>query len=105
MLRLSIRLTLSRTYLRRIKLMIIFLCGQARTSTVPGGMAQVTQLFQNSDTNLVVKFRHMIRNLVTDKEYVVDDSRMHIQPVYFDPAYVTLLDMTDEMVEDDRLTY
>jgi len=38
---------------------------------------------------LVDKPRYTIRNLVTDKEYIVDVT--HIRPFFYDPAYVTLL--------------
>ena len=48
------------------------------------------------------KPRYTIRNLVTDKEYVVDVT--HIRPFYYDPTYVTPLNIavkdTDETVVD-----
>ena len=48
------------------------------------------------------KPRYAIRNLVTDKEYGVDVT--HIPPFYYDPAYVTPLNIavkdTDETVVD-----
>ena len=48
------------------------------------------------------KPRYTIRNLVTDKEYVVDVT--DIRPFYYDPTYVTPLNIavkdTDETVVD-----
>jgi hypothetical protein len=50
----------------------------------------------------VDKSRYSIRNLVTNKEYVVDVT--HIRPFYFHPTYVTPLNIavkdTDETVVD-----
>ena len=48
------------------------------------------------------KSRYYIRNLVTNKEYFVDVT--HIRPFYFDPTYVTPLNIavkdTDKKVVD-----
>ena len=63
---------------------------------------QVTQVIQQHGKSLVDKPRYTIRNLVTDKEYVVDVT--HIRPFYYDPTYVTPLNIavkdTDETVVD-----
>ena len=61
----------------------------------------VTQANNNSG-NLADKSYYTIRNLVVDKEYVVDVT--HIRPFYFDPNYLTPLNVavkdTDETVVD-----
>ena len=55
---------------------------------------------QHCDTAFVDILCHTIRNLITNKEYVVDVT--HIRPFYIDPAYVTPLNIavtdTDETV-------
>ena len=48
------------------------------------GPYQVTQLLQRHGKSLVDKPRYTIRNLVTDKKYVVDVT--HIRPFYYDPT-------------------
>ena len=59
-------------------------------------------MLQHADADLVDKPRYSIRNLVTNKEYVVNVT--HIRPFYFDPTYVTPLKIavkdTDETVVD-----
>ena len=68
---------------------------------------QVTQANNRTGGNLVDKTYYTIRNLVTDKEYVIDV--MHIRPFYFDPNYVTPLNVAvkdaDETVVDTILQY
>ena len=62
------------------------------------GPYQVTPVLQQHGKSLVDKPRF---NLVTDKEYVVDVT--HIRPFYYDPTYVTPLNIvkeTDETVVD-----
>jgi hypothetical protein len=62
---------------------------------------QVTRVNNRTGGNLVDKTYNNIRN-VTDKEHVVDAT--HIRPFYFDPNYVTPLNVavkdTDETVVD-----
>ena len=57
-------------------------------------------MLQHQDKDITDKPRYSIRNLVTNKEYVVDVT--HIRPFYYDPAYVTPLNIavkdTDETV-------
>ena len=65
-----------------------------------GGPYQVSQVLQHRDKDITDKPRYSIRNLVTNKECVVDVT--HIRPFYYDQAYVTLLNIavkdTDETV-------
>jgi hypothetical protein len=64
------------------------------------GPYQVSHVLQHRDKDITDKPRYNIRNLVTNKEYVVDVK--HIRPFYYDPAYVTPLNIavkdTDETV-------
>jgi transposase InsO family protein len=64
------------------------------------GPYQVTNIVQRPVSDVHTKPRYTIRNLVTDKEYMVDV--MHIRPFYFDPMFVTPLNIavkdTDEHV-------
>ena len=66
------------------------------------GPFQVTQVNNRTGGNLVDKTYYTIRNLVTDKEYVVDVRKMC--PFYFEPNYVTPLNVavkdTDKTVVD-----
>jgi hypothetical protein len=64
------------------------------------GPYQVSQVLQHRDKDITDKPRYSICNIVTIKEYVVDVT--HIRPFYYDPAYVTPLNIavkdTDERV-------
>ena len=53
---------------------------------------QVSQVLQHWDKDLTDKPRYNMRNLVTNKEYVVDVT--HIWPFHYDPAYATPLNIT-----------
>jgi len=52
---------------------------------------QVSQVLLHRDKDIRDKPRYNIRNLVPNKEYVVDVT--HIRPFYYDPAYVTPLNI------------
>ena len=66
------------------------------------GPYQVMSIVQKPVSDAQTKPRYTIRNLVTGKEYMVDVT--HLRPFYFDPAYVTPLNIavkdTDEFVVD-----
>ena len=69
------------------------------------GSYQVTQVKNRTGENIGDKTYYTIRNLVMDMECVVDVT--HIRPFYFDPNYVTPLNVavndTDETVVDTIL--
>jgi len=66
------------------------------------GPYQVMSIVQKPVSDAQTKPRYTIRNLVTGKEYMVDVT--HLRPFYFDPAYVTPLNIavkdTDKFVVD-----